>query len=131
MANIDATGDCWEWIGSHDARGYGLLWLDGRHQKAHRLVYAALVGDIPEQSLDHLCRNRTCVNPDHLEPVSLVVNTLRGYGMAMRNARSRTCRQGHPFDTLRDHGTGRLARSCLTCTRAAKRAYKARQRVAA
>jgi hypothetical protein len=78
-ALIDASGDCWEWTGTITAQGYGQLRANGRLQKAHRFVYEWLVGPIPDGlTLDHLCRNRRCVNPEHMEPVSLQTNLARG-----------------------------------------------------
>jgi hypothetical protein len=68
---------------------------DGRNHRVHRLVYRLLVGDIVEETLDHLCRNRRCVNPAHLEQTSNKINTLRGEGPTAVNARKATCRNGH------------------------------------
>ena len=74
------VGDCWEWTGGLATNGYGRIRFDGRVQAVHRIVYELLVGVIPEGlDLDHLCRNRKCVNPDHLEPVTRSENLRRGY----------------------------------------------------
>ena len=78
---IDARGDCWEWTAATGGKGYGYGWCsnDKRMKGAHRLIWELLVGPIPEGlTLDHLCRNKLCVNPDHLEPVTHQVNILRG-----------------------------------------------------
>jgi HNH endonuclease len=125
---LDATGDCWEWIGSRRRHGYGCLQIAGKQYLAHRVVYAVLVGDVPDMTLDHLCRNTSCVNPDHLEPVPMTVNTQRGYGVTANNARKSACPKGHDFDT---HGyQQRKGRGCLTCRRDAGR-IRARQKRAA
>lgn len=72
-------GVCWTWIGSTD-RGYGVFGAQGRYFRAHRWAWEALVGPIPEGlHLDHLCRNPSCVNPDHLEPVTQAENIRRGH----------------------------------------------------
>lgn len=72
------VGLCWVWLGSHD-RGYGHFGVDGGYVRAHRWAWEALVGPIPPGLvLDHLCRNPSCVNPDHLEPVTRAENTRRG-----------------------------------------------------
>lgn len=69
---------CWLWIGPIDKGGYGRLTWQGRKTSAHRVVYRILRGRIPARRvLDHLCRVRSCVNPDHLEPVTIVENNLR------------------------------------------------------
>lgn len=110
---------CWEWSGSIDpAYGYGRLSFGGRQWRAHRWVYEKLRGPIPAGlTLDHLCRNRTCVNPDHLEPVTNKVNVLRGVGITARRARQTDCVHGHPFDSANTHLGQHGERICRICRR--------------
>jgi len=73
----DANG-CWTWTGSTSRRGYGQLQVNGHVVRAHRHVYGLMVGPIPAgMTLDHLCGNKPCVNPAHLEPVTARENWLR------------------------------------------------------
>lgn len=76
------VGLCWEWTASLNRKGgYGSFRVGGRLVSAHRWLWETLVGPIPaKHDLDHLCRNRRCVNPDHLEPVTRSVNLARGIG---------------------------------------------------
>lgn len=118
FAKVDASGVCWEWTASNDGcKGYGRF----DKQSAHRWAFEYLVGPIPAgMTLDHLCRNPACVNPDHLEVVSFGVNTLRGGSVSALNARKTHCLRGHPFSdfntkTYRRPDTGTLMRICLTC----------------
>jgi hypothetical protein len=91
---------CWRWTDSVKGLGYGWLRI-GNPSKAllaHRLMYEQYRGPIPEGlSLDHLCRNKWCVNPDHLEAVTHRTNVLRGVGPTAINARMTHCRNGHEF----------------------------------
>jgi hypothetical protein len=81
MAKIATQADdCWLWTGCVGDGGYGQVTIAQRRHKAHRAVYELLVGPIPEGlDLDHLCRVRRCVNPDHLEPVTRSENLRRGH----------------------------------------------------
>lgn len=89
----ESESGCWEWIGTLSSEGYGRFEKD----LAHRVSYRRSVGPIPEGlQLDHLCRNRRCVNPEHLEPVTGRINTLRGETLPAMNAAKTECIHGHP-----------------------------------
>lgn len=144
---IIAENGCWPWQRGIDATsGYGIL----RHRKgAHRYVYTRLKGPIPDGlDLDHLCHNRDplcpggatclhrrCVNPDHLEPVTGPVNTLRGKSTAALNLKKTHCSKGHPYDTentrLKTDQHGRTCRRCKACDAAYAAKWWARQKVSA
>ena len=105
---------CWHWTGGRTSHGYGTLWFDGRSQRAHRVVYEALVGPIPDGLvIDHLCRNRLCVNPDHLEPVTLLENIRRGQG----NGSKTHCPSGHEYTPENTRRNALGWRYCRTCKR--------------
>lgn len=93
---IDADGSCWIWTGAITAHGYGTVGIDGRTRPVHRVVYEALTGEaIPDGlDLDHLCRVRSCVNPDHLEPVSRSENVRRSSGAFLENSRRSPAARG-------------------------------------
>ena len=111
----DTNGGCWLWIRTLSASGYGRY----GHRAAHREVYTRLRGPIPEGlQLDHLCRVRCCVNPDHLEPVTGKENLHRSPNT---NATKTHCAQGHPFtpeNTYLSHYMGKTKRACRACGRA-------------
>lgn len=87
---------CWAWKGSRRDSGYGELERGGKRIMAHRFFYEFFKGKIREGlQIDHLCRNRACVNPDHLEAVSQRINVLRGYGVGGLNVRKTQCPNGH------------------------------------
>ena len=115
-ALVQKTDDCWLWVGGHRRRCYGSLKVKGKTVFAHRVAYEELVGPIPKGlTLDHLCRNRPCVRPSHLEPVSLKVNILRGQGPAARNATKTHCIHGHEFTEANTYSYrgGRFCRQCI------------------
>lgn len=100
---------CWQWRGYTDRAGYGTIKVDGRMQKAHRVMYAELVGPVPAGlELDHLCRNRSCVRPEHLEPVTRQENCLR------RTRLITHCPAGHAYgeDTYVNSAGHRFCRAC-------------------
>jgi hypothetical protein len=129
---VDQTGGpdaCWLWQGWRDRDGYGQVGWRGRMTRAHRLAFVLAGSAIPEGlTLDHLCRVKHCVNPRHLEAVSHRTNILRGNTLAARNAATRQCPRGHPYegDNLYVNRAGR--RVCRTCDRISSRAWQAQQR---
>lgn len=115
-AHVD-IGDCWVWTGAR-TYGYGRVMVEGRSALVHRWVYENLVDDIPEgHHLDHLCRNKPCCNPDHLEVVTPLENTRRGSGDYTRG----TCKHGHPAKYRRRAPTQTY---CLMCRTIRKRVPK-------
>jgi hypothetical protein len=120
-AKIDFRGPCWNWRRSLKD-GYGQVWVEGKRWATHRLIWTLLVGEIPPGLvLDHLCRNTRCCNPDHLEPVTNLVNITRGTGLAGR-ARWRRCKQGHEFtpETTEVRDGRRRCRVCLNARQRAR-----------
>jgi hypothetical protein len=114
VSNLGGQG-CWTWTGSHNL-GYGQIQAGARSSaRVHRVAYEMLVGPIPNGlSLDHLCRNRSCVRPSHLEPVTNRVNVLRGAGLAAANAAKTHCIRGHEFTPENTYLT-RKGRDCRIC----------------
>lgn len=121
---IVVVDSCWEWIGEMGAFGYGYVRqrASRRRKFAHRAMYEMLRGPIPDgMDMDHLCRNRRCVNPDHLEPVTHRENCRRGNGYSGRNARKTHCPAGHPYATtplVQWPSKPPGGRWCLICERA-------------
>lgn len=120
---------CHAWAGNLTPEGYGTLVYEGRPWFAHRVAYELLVGSIPEgMTLDHLCRNRACVNVEHLEPVTMKENILRGTSPSAENARKTHCVRGHPFAGENLQYDYRGNRQCFECRRIRDRAAKDRRR---
>ena len=89
---INKTDTCWFWTGYIEKEGYGRCTFKHSQCSAHRAIYEIFKGEIPKGlQIDHLCRVRHCVNPEHLEAVTCRVNLLRGYGTAGVNARKEDC----------------------------------------
>ena len=125
-------GQCWVWIASLDTTGYGRFWSgtrpDRRLQPAHRISYELSVGYIPDgMDIDHLCRNRCCVNPSHLEPVTRKENLRRGIRPGRYQTAKTHCPKGHPYEgsnLFMDRGR----RHCMTCKRKYQREHAREKR---
>lgn len=125
---VEITGECWNWTARLTTSGYGHFYIDGGKKHAHRVSYEMERGPIPDgMQIDHLCRNRKCVRPSHLEVVTLQENIRRGEGLAVQNARKTHCPKGHPYSgsNLYTHPKGRY-RKCRACKRNSRRSKKAR-----
>lgn len=124
MTEITNDG-CWLWRGCKTPGGYGHSSLNGKATVAHRVAYQLIVGPIPEgMDLDHLCRNRACVNPAHLDPVTRRQNLVRG-------VKARGCVNGHQYSksgwSFVKRASGRIERRCKICHRARNKAAKAKK----
>ena len=119
VAILGQASGCWDWTGTIDRNGYGLIGesCTRRMIRAHRFAYELLVGPIPDGMVtDHLCRNPSCVNPLHLEIVSPQENTRRGNGKSAIHARRDACSRGHRYADGEWNMRGSV-RVCLACER--------------
>lgn len=113
VSHVDGT--CWTWQNCINSKGYGCVQHDGKRQLVHRVAYTLLVGPIPDGlQIDHLCLNRRCCNPHHLEPVTGAVNV----GRAAAATKSR-CKHGHPLAgpnvRIKSKGQAGSQRQCRAC----------------
>lgn len=117
---------CWLWTAARSSEGYGRIAVNRISSYAHRVAYEMEVGPVPDGlQLDHLCRNRVCVNPAHLEPVTTGENTRRGDGPTVTRERGFAlthCAQGHEFTPDNTYTVPGLGwRRCRICVRAWRR----------
>lgn len=115
-SKVDKSGSCWEWTASDTTHGYGVWWTGSRLIMAHRISYKISHGGIPDGLvIDHLCRNRKCVKPEHLEAVTNKLNILRGVGATATNARKTHCPQGHSYSSDAAFVDSEGRRRCGVC----------------
>lgn len=118
MAKVmpSASGACWEWRGHINHQGYGTFYADGKKIRAHRWAHEHWTGEIPEGlEIDHLCRTKACVNPEHLEAVTPRENKLRSDGFGGINYRKTECPLGHAYDRDNTRLTTSGRRRCKRC----------------
>jgi len=127
LVDQNAGNGCWEWRGYQNL-GYGRVRLDGTTYRAHRASYMLTRGEIPNGLvLDHLCRNKLCVNPDHLEPVTNRENVIRGTSPIAHQAKQTECKRGHSLADAWVSARGyRHCRSCRLERAAARMAERRR-----
>ncbi|WP_122262202.1 HNH endonuclease signature motif containing protein [Ornithinimicrobium cerasi] len=125
-AHAPRLGECWTYTGSSVPGGYGTFWKDEAKGYVHRIAYTEFVGPIPAGlTIDHLCRNRACWRPTHLEAVTQRVNNLRApTSRATLKAAQTECVNGHEFDAANTYVAPNGTRKCRACRAATKaRAY--------
>lgn len=128
MSKTKKTDTCWIFTGGLDSGGYGQIKVNGKDRRTHRVAYELLVGPIPEGLvIDHLCRVRNCVNPDHMEPIDQRSNVLRGTNPWAVHSRQTHCANGHEFNAENTR-YDRNGRVCRPCARRRNREYMQRKR---
>lgn len=131
LSRVDYRGEngCWNWTAGKKSLGYGEFqpFRKQNNRATHSIMWEIRNGAVPEGLvLDHLCRNTSCCNPKHLEPVTNGENLLRGEGPSAKNRRKTHCGTcGNEFDVVRKSRTGR---GCSYCLREATRRYRAKKK---
>lgn len=119
---------CWLWTGGTNGKGYGIYYTTRGSNKyivLHRAFYMYYKGEIPDGlCLDHLCRVKCCVNPDHLEAVTVGENTMRGIGFAPMNAKKTHCAKGHEYSATNTHHRLTGGRECKQCKTDWEKAFR-------
>ena len=110
IERIEITPTCWLWTGCTGGPGYGQVAIGGKKIYTHRLAYFLSRGEMPEE-IDHLCKRKLCMNPDHLESVTHRENLLRSTSISTINRAKRACPHGHKYDIQKKCGS----RACRQC----------------
>ena len=125
---INHETGCWDWTGSFTRGGYGSFSYKGKTTRVHRFSYTHFIGEIPEVlDIDHLCRNRACVNPLHMETVTRKVNCRRGECgklTGLQNRQKSHCPQGHPYNKENTTWDKKGERTCKICRKVSKLRYR-------
>jgi hypothetical protein len=126
-SRVNKTDDCWLWIPKPERNGYGRMWINNQRLGVHIVSYLLSGKLIPKGLvIDHLCRVRNCVNPEHLEVVTRGENVLRGIGITAQHAKQTHCKRGHPFDKQNTYFV-KFGRDCRICRNLAAKRYRERQ----
>lgn len=126
-AEIRGPNECWLWRGTISQRGYGRFIFKGKTKTAHRVSFELVKGPIPTGLvIDHMCRNKICINPGHLRAVTPKTNTLSGISVTAVNSRKKKCKRGHPLSgynlILKKKG-----RACRECQKLHSYKYKSKR----
>lgn len=118
-------GDCWIWLGAKDRNGYGKFTVGRVTMSAHRFSFQYFRGTIPTHlTCDHLCKHTSCVNPLHIELVTMRENLLRGDTFQAKNARKTHCPKGHEFSDENTYNRPDGGRGCRECMRQSSTKWK-------
>jgi hypothetical protein len=129
-AKVDKTGDCWEWTAALNNRGYGRFRMPDGHVTAHVMSFRLTYGPVPTgKEVHHICENRKCVRPTHLQAVTHRENLLASGTLPGINAKKTHCLNNHPFNEENTAMTKAGKRRCRTCVRERARLRRQRERL--